>query len=185
MEESMYYAIAIVILIAAFLGVAAARPNSFRVQRTTTIQAPPDRIFELINDFHRWGSWSPYEKLDPAMKKTYSGAASGKGAVYEWAGNSKAGEGRMEITDTSPGSRVTIKLDFLKPFEGHNTAEFTLEPKGGSTNVTWATFGPQPFVVKVMTIFISMDKLLGKEFEAGLANMKAVAESQSQTTSAS
>jgi hypothetical protein len=119
------------------------------------------------------------------MKKTYSGAASGKGAVYEWAGNSKAGEGRMEITDTSPRSRVTIKLDFLKPFEGHNTAEFTLEPKGGSINVTWATFGPQPFVLKLMSIFISMDKLLGKEFEAGLANMKAVAESQSQTTSAS
>ena len=92
--------------------------------------APPARIFELINDFHRWAAWSPWEKLDPAMKKTFAALASGKGAVYEWAGNSKAGEGRMEITGTSPGSKVTIKLDFLKPFEAHNTAEFTLDARG-------------------------------------------------------
>ena len=142
------------------------------------ILAPPEQIFELIDDFHRWGSWSPYEKLDPAMKKTYTGAANGKGSVYEWAGNRKAGEGRMEITDTIPASKVTIQLDFLKPFEGHNIAEFTLEATGDSTKVTWAMYGPQSYHMKIMTIFFSMDSLVGKEFEAGLASMKAIAETQ-------
>jgi len=164
------------ILLAAILGYAATKPGAFRVQRAKSIQAPPEKILELINDFHHWASWSPYEKLDPTMKKTFSGAASGKGAVYAWAGNSKAGEGRMEITAASPGSKVTIKLDFLKPFEGHNTAEFTLEPKGEFTNVTWAILGPVPYVMKVMCIFFSMDKMLGKDFETGLSNMKAIAE---------
>jgi hypothetical protein len=168
--------IGIVVLLAALLGFAATKPSTFRVQRATSIQARPEKIFELIDDFHKWSSWSPYEKLDPAMKKTFTGAASGKGAVYAWAGNSKAGEGRMEITGTSPRSKVTIKLDFLKPFKSHNTAEFTLEARGDSTNVTWATFGPQPYVAKIMSVFISMDNLIGKDFEAGLANMKAVAE---------
>ena len=169
-------AIVIGILLAAILGYAATKPGVFRVQRAKSIQAPPAKIFELINDFHRWASWSPWEKLDPTMKKTFSGAASGKGAVYAWAGNSKAGEGRMEITDTTPGSKVRIKLDFLKPFDGHNTAEFTLEPKGEFTSVTWAMFGPVPFVMKVMSTFFSMDKMLGRDFEAGLTNMKAIAE---------
>jgi hypothetical protein len=174
----VFYTIAIGagIPIAALLAFAATKPDTFRVQRANSIQAAPEKIFALIHDFRRWGSWSPYEKLDPAMKKTHTGAASGKGAVYEWAGNRKAGEGRMEITDTCPPSKVTIKLDFLKPFEGHNIAEFTLEAKGGSTNVTWAVFGPQPYFAKVMTIFFSMDKLLGKDFEAGLASLKVIAE---------
>jgi hypothetical protein len=169
-------AIGLGILLAAILGFAATKPATFRVERAKSIQAPPDKIFELINDFHRWASWSPYEKLDPAMKKTYTGAVSGKGAVYEWAGNRKAGQGRMEITDSSPGSKVTIKLDFLKPFEGHNVAEFTLEVIGGSANVTWATYGPQAYILKVMTTFFSMDNMLGKDFEAGLDNLKAIAE---------
>ena len=110
------------------------------------------------------------------MKRTFAGAESGKGAVYEWAGNSKAGQGRMEITGSVPSSKVTIKLDFLKPFEAHNTAEFTLDRQGGATNVTWATFGPQVFMAKVMSVFVSMDSLIGKDFEAGLSNMKAIAE---------
>ena len=114
--------------------------------------------------------------MDPAMKRTYSGAASGKGAVYAWEGNSKVGEGRMEITESSPPSKVTIKLDFVKPIEGHNTAEFALEPKGDSTNVTWSMYGPSAYIAKVIGIFVSMDKMIGKDFEAGLANMKAVAE---------
>jgi len=164
------------ILIAALLGLAATKPGTFRVQRTKSIQAPPERVFALINDFRMWASWSPYENLDPTMRKTHSGAASGKGAVYEWSGKGKAGEGRMEITDTYPPSKITIKLDFLKPFEGHNTAEFTLDSKGESTNVTWAVHGPQSYFAKVMTVFVSMDTLIGKEFEAGLASMKAVAE---------
>lgn len=169
-------AIAIVVLIAGLLAYAATRPDTFRVERTVSIQAPPEKIFPLINDFHSWGSWSPYEKLDPTMKKTYSGAESGQGAVYEWAGNNKAGSGRMEIVETMPPSQVQIKLDFSKPFEAHNTTEFTLEPQGNATNVTWAMHGPSPFMTKVMSIFMSMDSLVGKDFETGLANLKALAE---------
>ncbi|HEV1993956.1 MAG TPA: SRPBCC family protein [Candidatus Acidoferrum sp.] len=119
-------AIVVVVAIAAILGYAMTMPDDFRVQRTTSIKAPPEKIFPLINDLHRWGSWSPWEKMDPEMKRTYSGAAPGKGAAYAWQGNRKVGEGRMEIVDTSPPSKITIKLNFIKPFEGHNTAEFTL-----------------------------------------------------------
>ena len=166
------------ILLAALLGFAATRPDTFRVQRTQSIQAPPEKVFALIDDFRKWGSWSPYEKRDPAMKRTCSGSAKGKGAVYEWAGKGKAGEGRMEITDTSAPSKVTIQLDFSKPFEGHNIAEFMLAANGGSTSVTWTVGGPQSYAAKAMTIFFSMDRLLGNEFEAGLANLKAIAEKQ-------
>jgi carbon monoxide dehydrogenase subunit G len=169
-------AIAVVVLVAAVLLFAATRPDNFSVQRTTSIKAPPEKIFALINDLHRWGSWSPWEKMDPEMKRTYSGAASGKGAVYAWQGNSKVGGGRMEISDTSPPSKITIRLDFVKPIEGHNTAEFTLEPKGDFTNVTWTMYGPTSYIAKVMGIFVSMDKMIGKEFETGLANLKTVAE---------
>jgi hypothetical protein len=169
-------AIVAAVVLAAILGFAATRPGTFRVERSKSIEASPARIFELIEDFHRWAAWSPWEKLDPAMKRTFAGAPSGKGAVYEWAGNSKAGEGRMEITGMSPGSKVTIKLDFLKPFEAHNTAEFTLVPAGAFTKLTWATFGPQKYIMRVMSLFVSMDKLVGKDFEAGLANIKAIAE---------
>jgi hypothetical protein len=154
-------------------------PDTFRVQRAKSIQAPPEEIAALIGDFHRWGAWSPYEKLDPAMQRSYSGAANGKGAVYEWAGNGKAGQGRMEIADTSP-SNITIQLDFLKPFQCRNTAEFTLEAKGDSTNVTWAMHGAQSNFCKLMSIFFNMDRLIGKDFEAGLDNMKAIAEGQAQ-----
>jgi hypothetical protein len=167
------------ILVVALLGFAATRPDNVRVQRTTNIQAPPEKVFAFLDDFRRWALWSPYEKLDPSMKRTLSGAASGKGAVYEWAGNAKAGQGRMEITDASP-SRVTIKLDFFKPFEGHHTAEFTLEATGDSTNITWAMYGPQSYLCKVMSIFFSMDRMVGKEFEAGLANLKSIAEEQTE-----
>ena len=172
----MIVIIAVVVLLAALLALAATKPATFRVQRATSIQAPPEKIFPLISDFHNWASWSPYEKLDPAMRKTYGGAANGKGAVYEWEGNSKAGKGRMEITDTSLPSKITIKLDFFKPFEGHNTAEFALDAKGDSTTVTWAVHGPNSYIAKVMSIFLSMDSLLGKEFENGLASLKTVAE---------
>jgi hypothetical protein len=169
-------AIAVGVLIAGVLSFAMTKPDSFNVQRTTKIKAPPDKIFPLINDFNNWGSWSPWEKVDPAMKRAHSGAASGKGAVYEWDGNSKVGKGRMEITDASAPSTVTIKLDFLKPMEGHDIAEFMLVPEGDSTNVTWAMRGPAPFISKVMQVFISMDSMLGKEFDTGLANMKSAAE---------
>jgi uncharacterized protein YndB with AHSA1/START domain len=168
--------IVVVVLITAILVYAATMPDDFRVQRTTSIKASPEKIFALINDLHRWDSWSPWEKMDPAMQRTFSGATAGKGAVYAWQGNSKVGEGRMEIADASPPSRVMIKLDFIKPIEGHNTAEFTLDPKGDSTNVTWSMYGPSAYIAKVIGVFASMDKMIGKEFETGLANMKAVAE---------
>jgi uncharacterized protein YndB with AHSA1/START domain len=168
--------ISIVVVIGALLAFAATKPDTFRVERSTTIKAPPEKIFPLIDDFHRWTTWSPWEKMDPAMTRTHSGAPSGKGAVYEWEGNSKVGRGRMEIVDSVPSSRVAIKLDFLKPMEAHNIAEFTLTPSGDSTRVTWVMHGPAPFVSKLMQVFMSMDRMVGKDFEAGLANMKAAAE---------
>lgn len=169
-------AVLVVVPLAAVLILAATKPDTFRVERATSIKAPAEKIFPLIADFHGWGAWSPYEKLDPAMKRTFSGAANGKGAVYEWDSDGKAGRGRMEITDAPAPSKVAIKLDFFKPFEAHNIAEFTLEPKGDSTNVTWAMHGPNLYIGKVMSIFFNMDSMIGKDFETGLANMKALAE---------
>ena len=169
-------AIGVAVVVAAVLGFAMTKPDSFRVQRTMKIKAPPEKIFPLINDFHSWSSWSPWEKLDPAMRRTNSGAAMGQGAVYEWEGNAKVGKGRMEITEVSPPTKVTVKLDFLKPIEGHNIAEFTLEPQGDSTSVTWVMRGPAPFLSKVIQVFISMDSMIGKEFETGLGNLKSIAE---------
>jgi hypothetical protein len=169
-------AIIVIILIAALFGFVATRPDTFRVQRATSIKAAPEKIFALLNDFHSWGIWSPWEKMDPTMKKIHNGPANGKGVVYEWEGNNKVGKGRMEIMDTSPPSRITIKLDFFKPFEGHNIAEFTLAAKGGTTNVTWAMYGPSPYIARLMGLFFNMDNMIGKDFETGLANLKTVAE---------
>ena len=153
-----------------------ALPDTFEVKRMGRIQAPAERIFPLLADFHNWARWSPWEKLDPAMTKAYSGAASGRGAIYQWAGNSQAGAGRMEIVEAVAPSLVRIKLDFLKPFEAHNTAEFTLDARDGSTDVTWTMRGNRPYMLKVMSIFFSMDKMLGRSFEEGLANLKGNAE---------
>ena len=169
-------AIVVVVAIAAFLAFAATKPDTFQVQRSTVIKAPPDKIFALIQDFHHWGVWSPYEKRDPDMKRTYGGPESGKGSMYAWEGNSKVGAGRMEILDATAPSKVTIKLDFIKPFEGHNTAEFTMEPKGNNTVVTWAMYGPSAFMMKVMGIFMNMDNMIGNDFAVGLANLKTIAE---------
>lgn len=166
----------IIVVVGVFLAFVSSRPNAFRIERSLPVKAPAGKVFALINDFHHWPSWSPWEKMDPAMKKTHSGSASGSGAVYEWQGNNKVGQGRMEITGAVANSKVTIKLDFYKPFEAHNTTEFTLVPQGESVTVTWAMFGPQPFMAKLMGVFMSMDKMVGKDFEAGLAAMKAVAE---------
>lgn len=166
----------VAVLLAALLIFAATKPDTFSVQRATTINAPAEKIFVLISDFHNWGFWSPYEKLDPAMKRSFSGTTQGKGAVYAWDGTDKVGSGRMEITESSPSSKITIKLDFIKPFEGHNTAEFTFDTSGNSTNVTWAMHGPSPYIAKLMGIFFNMDNMIGKDFEAGLANLKAITE---------
>lgn len=168
--------IATVLLIGVLLAYAASKPDAFHVQRSTNIQTPPEKIFPLINDFRHQASWSPWEKMDPAMKRNLSGASSGKGAVYEWDGNSQVGKGRIEITDSIPPSKVTMKLDTTSPFEAHNTVEFTLNPTGNSTQVTWAIDGRQPYVGKVMSLFMDCDKMIGKNFEAGLASMKTLAE---------
>lgn len=173
-------AVVLAIAIAILLILAATKPDTFTVRRATTVKAPPETIFPLINDFHQWGTWSPYETKDPAMKRTYSGAASGKGAVYAWQGNKNVGSGRMEILDSSVPSKIVIKLDFFAPFEGHNTAEFTMLPQGdatnATTNVTWLMHGPSRFMGKIMHVFINMDRMVGKDFEIGLANLKRLAE---------
>jgi carbon monoxide dehydrogenase subunit G len=169
-------AIVVVVLIAAVLIFAATKPDSFRIQRAASIQAPPEKAFALINDFNRWGSWSPWEKKDPAMKRTFGAATSGKGAEYAWDGNRDVGQGRMEIAESSPPSKITIKLDFLRPFEAHNIVEFRLEPKGDATNVTWAMQGDTPYFAKIIHVFINMDSMVGKDFESGLAKLKAAAE---------
>jgi carbon monoxide dehydrogenase subunit G len=168
--------IVVVVLIAAVLIFAATRPDSFAVERSTSIGADPDKIFPLINDFKSWTAWSPYENKDPAMTRTYSSATSGKGAVYEWDGNSQVGKGRIEIVDASAPSRVTIKLDMIKPMEGHNIVNFTLEPRGGATQLTWAMRGSCVYMTKLIGLFCDMDKMIGKDFEAGLANLKTLAE---------
>jgi hypothetical protein len=162
--------------VAAVLIFAATKPDTLRVERAASIKAPPEKIFPLINDFHQWGAWSPYETRDPAMQRSFSGPNSGKGAVYGWNGNKNVGSGRMEILDAPPPGQVVIKLDFFKPFEGHNTAEFTLLPRGDTTNVTWLMHGPAPFMSKLMQVFINMDNMIGKDFAVGLANLKRITE---------
>lgn len=169
-------AIVLAIALAIVLILAAAKPDTFSVQRAATVKAVPEKIFPLINDFHQWGIWSPYETRDPAMKRSYSGAANGVGAVYGWDGNKNIGSGRMEILDTSAPAKIVIKLDFFKPFEAHNTAEFTMLPQGDATNVTWVMHGPASFMSKLMQVFMNLDRMIGKDFELGLANLKRLTE---------
>src|SRR5262245_21947818 len=166
----------LLLAVVVLLAYAATQPSAFRVQRSASIQALPEKVFPHINDFHSWSAWSPWEKLDPNLKRTFTGPASGVGSTYEWQGNKKVGQGRMEIMESTPSSKVAIKLDFIKPFEAHNTAEFTLAPNGGSTDINWAMLGHKPFLFKVMSVFMDMDKMIGKDFEAGLANLKAISE---------
>ena len=163
-------------MFAGILLFAASKPDSFRVQRSATIKAPPEKIFPLINDLHNWTVWSPYEKKDPAMRRTHSGAASGKGAVYEWDGNGEVGKGRMEIVESAAPAKILIDLKFLEPFAANHVAEFVLKPQGDVTEVTWAMYGPAHFVSKVVQIFIDMDRMVGNDFASGLANLKAIAE---------
>jgi hypothetical protein len=175
LETIAIIAVVIVVLLVAALGYAATRPDTFRIQRSTSIKAPPEKIFPLVSDLRSHGAWSPWEKKDPAMKRTYSGAASGKGAVYEWDGNKNIGMGRIEITEASP-SKVVFKMDFLKPFEAHHTGEITMVPQGDATNVTWAMYGSSPFISKIMGLVCNIDKMVGREFETGLANLKTLTE---------
>ena len=168
--------IVVVVLIAGVLILAATKPDTFRVQRAASIKAPPEKVFALISDFRRWDAWSPWEKKDPAMKRTFSAATSGEGATYAWEGNKEVGQGSMQIVESVPPRKIALKLDFIKPFEAHNTVTFMLDAKDGATNVTWAMEGPVPYLAKIVHVFVDMDRMVGKDFEAGLANLRASAE---------
>jgi hypothetical protein len=170
------FAVVITVGVAVVLAIALTKPDTFRVERALTVKAPPAAIYPLIADFHRWTGWSPYEERDPGMKRSFAGAAQGQGATYAWDGNKDIGAGHMEILEASAPSKLRIKLDFERPFEGHNTAEFTFVPQGDATLVTWAMYGPAPFISKLMQVFIDMDGMIGKDFEAGLAKLKKLTE---------
>jgi hypothetical protein len=150
--------------------------KTFRVERSIDIAAPAGKIYPLIEDFHAWIDWSPYEKYDPAMQRSYGAITHGKGATYAWQGNNKVGQGNMEILQAAQPSRLVIDLNFLKPFKAHNQAEFTLQPQGSGTRVTWAMTGPSKLMMRIMGLFMNMDKMVGRDFEVGLATLKAVAE---------
>ena len=169
-------AIILAVAIAAILILASTKPDTFSIERSAVINAPAERIFSVLNDFHQWGGWSPWENKDPDMKRTYGGPERGKGAVYGWEGDKNVGTGRMEILEANTPSKLVIKLDFFKPFEAHNTAEFTMLPQGNATNVHWVMHGPATFMSKVMTVFVNFDKMVGKDFEQGLANLKKLTE---------
>lgn len=164
------------IAVAAFLTVAAIRPNTFHVERSLGIAASPLDAFALVNDFHKWAGWSPWDKLDPNMQRTFTGAAAGTTAGYSWTGNDKVGEGRMTIVESLPGERIRINLEFIKPWPGQNTLVFVFAPQGGGTQVTWSMDGTNSFIAKAFSMFMDMDSMVGKDFEKGLAQMKALSE---------
>jgi len=166
--------ITVAIALAAFLILAANKPDTFRVQRSTVIQAPPAKVHALIDDFGLWQSWSPWEKKDPAMTRLRSGPVRGVGAVYSWE-SKEVGCGRMEIVESSPAA-VRIKLDFIKPIAAHNIAEFVLTPEGEATRVTWTMQGPNTYLAKLMQTVFDMDQMVGRDFEAGLASLKSLTE---------
>src|SRR5688572_4460683 len=169
----------LIVLAVAVIGVlafAATRPDTFRIERSTRIHAPPDRVFALINDFRRWQAWSPYEKKDPDMRREFSGSARGAGAAYAWDGDRNIGAGQMRIVESVPSSRVALSLEFIRPFKAHNNVEFTLQPSGNATEVTWAMHGPSPYVSKVMGLVFDMDEMIGEDVETGLADLKSAAE---------
>lgn len=176
LEVIVAIAIVLAVAIAVILILAATKPDTFRIERSAVIDAPAERIFAVLSDFRQWTGWSPWEHKDPALKREYSGAERGKGAIYGWEGNKNVGSGRMEILEANAPSKLRIKLDFFKPFEGHNTAEFTMLPQGNATNVHWVMHGPATFLSKVMQVFISFDRMVGKDFETGLANLKQLTE---------
>ena len=177
MKKVLLGALAVlVVVVAAVLGLATTKPDTFEVERQIVIAAPPAAIFANLDDFHRWQAWSPWEKLEPNMKKTFSGPASGVGASYAWEGK-QVGAGKMTVTDSTPNQKLTIQLDFLKPFETANVVHFELTPAAAATRVSWRMNGPMNFMSKVMCVFASMDSLIGKDFEQGLSQLKAASES--------
>jgi polyketide cyclase/dehydrase/lipid transport protein len=180
-----YILIALAAVVVVFLIVVALRPADFRVSRSTTISGPASAAFELVNDFHNWEQWSPWEKIDPAARKTYEGPRAGVGAIYRWIGNNKVGEGSGTITESRPRELVRIKLEFLKPFKATNTAEFAFQPRGDQTAVTWSMFGKNNFMMKAFGLFMNCENMVGKEFEKGLAQMKSAVEASPNRVPAS
>ena len=166
----------LVVGIAVVLILAAMKPDTFQVQRSAAINAPPEKIFALINDFKAWTAWSPYETRDPGMKRSYGASTSGKGATYAWEGDGNVGAGNMEIIEASPSSKVTLNLNMVKPIQAHNVVDFTLVPQGESTMVTWTMRGSVPYFAKIIHVFLDMDRMVGGDFETGLKNLKAAAE---------
>ncbi len=170
--------VVITVAIVAILGLASTKPATYHVERSLTMAAPPQTVYAVLNDLHRFPEWSPWQKLDPAMKITHDGPPSGVGAKYHWVGNKDVGEGRMTITGSTPFESVEEKLEFLKPWESTSDVRFSIAPDAAGTKVTWAMDGNNDFMAKVMTVFMSMDAMIGKDFDAGLANLKRVTESE-------
>ena len=168
----------ITVSVIAVLSIAATRPAAFHVERSLSMAAPPEAVYAVLNDMHRFHEWSPWEKLDPAMKVEFGGPATGVGSSLSWVGNKEAGEGRMTTTDATPPTSLTWKLEFLKPFQSENMVHFAIAPESGGSRVTWAIDGNNNYVSKVMCMFVSMDAMMGKDFEAGLASLKQIAEAE-------
>ncbi len=173
--------IGLVAVVVLFAVIVALQPSDFRVTRSAPVAAPPSVVFAQVNDFHKWEAWSPWAKLDPAAKNSFEGPRAGTGATFRWSGNNEVGEGSMTVTESRPSELIRIKIDFLKPFEASNTAEFTFKPAGGQTQVTWSMYGTNNFIGKAFCLFNNMDKMLGGEFEKGLAQMKVAAEAAAKS----
>ena len=174
----MLILLAIAVIFVVLVVVIVTRPADFSLSRSTTMSAPPQAVFPQVNDLHNWEAWSPWAKIDPAMKMTFAGPAAGTGAIYTWVGNSKVGEGRMTIVESRPSELVRIKLEFMKPFAATNASEFTFQPQGSQTTVTWSMTGKRNFMTKAMSLVMSMEKMVGGQFETGLQRMKAVVETR-------
>ncbi|MDB5309466.1 MAG: hypothetical protein JWO38_3668 [Gemmataceae bacterium] len=181
MEIYIGIAVLVVVLFAALLIYIGTRPASFHIERSAQIDAPGDVVFSIINDLHQWGRWSPYDKRDPAMQKTFEGSPTGPGAVYSWNGNGKVGAGRMTILESKPGALVSMKLEFFRPFKGTNQVRFRLVPSGAGTRVSWIMDGKYTFMTKAFSLVMDMDKMIGKDFEQGLANLNTVAHAERQS----
>ena len=173
LRKASLFVLGIVVLL---LAVIVTRPSEYRVERASTMTAPPTVIFDFVNDFHRWSSWSPWEKLDPAMTRTYDGSSAGSGAIYSWSGNDKVGAGRMTITDSKPGERIVIKLEFFKPWEATSTTTFTFTGQGDTTKVVWTMDGANDLKGKAFTLFMNMDDMVGRDLEKGLSELKSQSE---------
>ena len=177
--------IAFLVVLVVFCAIVATRPDTYRVERSAVVGAPPEVVFAYVNDFRRWEQWSPFEKMDPLMRKTYEGPSSGVDARYHWKGNGRAGEGRMRIAESDPPRRIAIDLQFIEPFASTSRTTFTFEPVANGTRVTWGMAGENTTMGKAISLFASMDDMIGREFEEGLAKLGTVAEAEARQLSTS